>query len=185
MDAGAGAYRVFSSGRIRAGCSERLWEDGLGSSSLALSGLGRPLGLCIFSSGRYSRPRRQRLYPGHWPNVPSSPATFIFHLITGLIYPVFGSWAWGGLFNGGGWLESLGFIDFAGSTVVHSVGGWAALAGALVVGPRVGKYDKDGKPNHASRDIASRWRRWAFSFCGLAGLVSMQDRQLPVPQISR
>jgi Amt family ammonium transporter len=69
--------------------------------------------------------------------------------ITGLIYPVFGAWAWGGLFNGSGWLEALGFIDFAGSTVVHSVGGWAALAGALVVGPRVGKYAEDGTP----RDI--------------------------------
>ena len=66
--------------------------------------------------------------------------------ITGLIYPVFGAWAWGGLFNGSGWLEALGFIDFAGSTVVHSVGGWAALAGALVVGPRVGKYAEDGTP---------------------------------------
>jgi len=69
--------------------------------------------------------------------------------ITGLIYPIFGAWAWGGLFNGSGWLEALGFIDFAGSTVVHSVGGWAALAGALVVGPRVGKYADDGTP----RDI--------------------------------
>jgi len=69
-------------------------------------------------------------------------------IITGLIYPVFGSWAWGGLFNGSGWLEGLGFIDFAGSTVVHSVGGWAALAGALVVGARVGKYDEHGKPQH-------------------------------------
>jgi len=67
-------------------------------------------------------------------------------LITGLIYPVFGAWAWGGLFNGSGWLEGLGFIDFAGSTVVHSVGGWAALAGALVVGPRIGKYADDGTP---------------------------------------
>jgi Amt family ammonium transporter len=63
-----------------------------------------------------------------------------------LIYPIFGSWAWGGLFHGGGWLEKLGFIDFAGSTVVHSVGGWAALAGAMVLGPRIGKYDKEGKP---------------------------------------
>ena len=69
-------------------------------------------------------------------------------VITGLIYPVFGSWAWGGLGNGSGWLESLGFIDFAGSTVVHSIGGWAALAGALVVGPRVGKFNEDGKPKH-------------------------------------
>jgi len=65
-------------------------------------------------------------------------------IISALIYPVFGSWAWGSLFNGNGWLESLGFIDFAGSTVVHSVGGWAALAGAMVLGPRMGKYAKDG-----------------------------------------
>ncbi|WP_300671955.1 ammonium transporter [Desulfoluna sp.] len=66
-------------------------------------------------------------------------------IISALIYPIFGSWAWGGLLNGGGWLEKLGFIDFAGSTVVHSVGGWAALAGAIVLGPRLGKYTKDGK----------------------------------------
>lgn len=65
-------------------------------------------------------------------------------MISAFIYPIFGSWAWGGLFNGGGWLENLGFIDFAGSTVVHSTGGWAALAGALVLGPRLGKYAKDG-----------------------------------------
>ena len=65
--------------------------------------------------------------------------------ISAIIYPIFGSWAWGSLFNGSGWLEGLGFIDFAGSTVVHSVGGWAALAGAIVLGPRMGKYMKDGK----------------------------------------
>ncbi|MFO7987405.1 MAG: ammonium transporter [Desulfatiglandaceae bacterium] len=64
--------------------------------------------------------------------------------ICGIIYPVFGSWAWGGLFHGGGWLEKLGFIDFAGSTVVHSVGGWAALAGTMVLGPRIGKFTKEG-----------------------------------------
>ena len=55
--------------------------------------------------------------------------------ITGLIYPVVGRWIWGG-----GWLSDLGFMDFAGSTVVHSVGGWAGLAGAFVLGPRIGKY---------------------------------------------
>ncbi|MFP4446344.1 MAG: ammonium transporter [Desulfosudaceae bacterium] len=66
-------------------------------------------------------------------------------ILSALIYPVFGSWAWGSLFNGSGWLEGLGFIDFAGSTVVHSVGGWAALAGTLILGPRLGKYGKDGK----------------------------------------
>lgn len=65
-------------------------------------------------------------------------------VLSALIYPIFGSWAWGSLFNGSGWLEGLGFIDFAGSTVVHSVGGWAALAGAIVLGPRIGKFTKDG-----------------------------------------
>ena len=70
-------------------------------------------------------------------------------LISLVIYPVFGSWAWGSLLAGNGWLENLGtgaFCDFAGSTVVHSVGGWLALAGAIVLGPRIGKYGPDGKP---------------------------------------
>jgi len=66
-------------------------------------------------------------------------------IISAVIYPIFGSWAWGSLYKGSGWLEGLGFIDFAGSTVVHSVGGWAALAGAIVLGPRLGKYDEKGK----------------------------------------
>jgi len=66
--------------------------------------------------------------------------------VSAVVYPVFGSWAWGGLYHGGGWLERLGFIDFAGSTVVHSIGGWAALAGAMVLGPRLGKYGPDGSP---------------------------------------
>lgn len=57
------------------------------------------------------------------------------------IYPVVGHWAWGD-----GWLSKLGFCDFAGSTVVHSVGGWAALVGAMMLGPRIGKYGPDGKP---------------------------------------
>ncbi|GAA5074626.1 ammonium transporter [Roseibacterium beibuensis] len=61
-------------------------------------------------------------------------------LLTGVMYPISGSWQWGG-----GWLSEAGFSDFAGSTVVHSVGGWAALAGAIVLGPRLGKYSKDGK----------------------------------------
>ncbi len=66
-------------------------------------------------------------------------------IISLIIYPIFGSWAWGGLYHGGGWLEKLGFIDFAGSTVVHSVGAWSALAGAIILGPRIGKYDRNGR----------------------------------------
>jgi Amt family ammonium transporter len=63
-------------------------------------------------------------------------------IITLVIYPISGHWAWGG-----GWLGGLGFMDFAGSTVVHSVGGWAALIGAAILGPRTGKYTAEGKPN--------------------------------------
>ena len=67
-------------------------------------------------------------------------------VITAIIYPMFGHWAWGNLLlDQPSWLADMGFIDFAGSTVVHSVGGWAALAGAIVVGPRLGKYSADGK----------------------------------------
>ncbi|HOO71071.1 MAG TPA: ammonium transporter [Spirochaetota bacterium] len=62
-------------------------------------------------------------------------------IISLVVYPISGHWIWGG-----GWLSSLGFIDFAGSTVVHSVGGWAALMGALLLGPRIGKYSPDGRP---------------------------------------
>lgn len=67
-------------------------------------------------------------------------------LICLLIYPVFASWVWGGYFGGTGWLTELGFIDFAGSTVVHSIGGWLALAGILVIGPRLGRFAPDGTP---------------------------------------
>ncbi len=67
-------------------------------------------------------------------------------LVTAIIYPVSGHWAWGSLTGNGGWLGDMGFADFAGSTVVHSVGGWIALAGAMLVGPRTGKYAADGTP---------------------------------------
>ncbi|NCC23919.1 MAG: ammonium transporter [Deltaproteobacteria bacterium] len=69
-------------------------------------------------------------------------------VVTGFIYPIFGHWAWGSLWlgdSGAGWLEGLGFVDFAGSTVVHSVGAWIGLAGAVVLGARTGKYSVDGK----------------------------------------
>ena len=65
---------------------------------------------------------------------------FLFTLIlTALIYPIIGAWTWGG-----GWLDQMGFQDFAGSTIVHSTGGWAALAGIMVLGPRLGKFRRNG-----------------------------------------
>nr|WP_315870965.1 ammonium transporter [Trichocoleus desertorum] len=63
-------------------------------------------------------------------------------LLVGIAYPLTGHWIWGG-----GWLAKAGFFDFAGSTVVHAVGGWAALMGAIILGPRIGKYNEDGSSN--------------------------------------
>ena len=67
------------------------------------------------------------------------PFFFFVALLCGLIYPTVGSWVWGG-----GWLSEMGFKDFAGSTLVHSVGGWAALTGAIILGARRGRFGKDG-----------------------------------------
>ena len=94
---------------------------------------------------------------------------FLFTVfLTALIYPIVGAWTWGG-----GWLNEMGFQDFAGSTIVHSTGGWAALAGALVVGPRLGKYRPDGsvKPTPPSNvpivtlGVFILWLGW-FGFNG-------------------
>ena len=69
------------------------------------------------------------------------PFLLFITVLTAIIYPIQGAWSWGG-----GWLSQMGFLDFAGSTIVHSVGGWAALTGALIVGPRYGKFAPDGTP---------------------------------------
>ncbi len=74
------------------------------------------------------------------------PFIIFVALLTGVIYPIAGSWVWGG-----GWLSEMGFSDFAGSTVVHSVGGWAALTGALLLGARKGRFNAvDGRPRSLS-----------------------------------
>ncbi|MBI4208831.1 MAG: ammonium transporter [Deltaproteobacteria bacterium] len=87
-------------------------------------------------------------------------------ILVGIMYPITGHWIWGG-----GWLAQKGFWDFAGSTVVHSVGGWAALAGAILLGPRIGKYAPDGSvrpiPGHnmtaATLGVFVLWFGW-FGF---------------------
>ncbi len=97
-------------------------------------------------------------------------------LISLIIYPVSGHWIWGG-----GWLAQLGFHDFAGSTAVHMVGGICALIGAAILGPRIGKYDKDGKPRaipgHSitlgALGVFILWFCW-FGFNG-GSTVSMTD----------
>ena len=94
-------------------------------------------------------------------------------VLTGVIYPIQGSWQWGG-----GWLSEMGFSDFAGSTIVHSTGGWAALMGALILGPRLGKYVKGGGVNPmpgSSMPLATLgtfilWLGW-FGFNGASQLA--------------
>jgi len=105
-------------------------------------------------------------------------------VLTAIIYPVQASWKWGG-----GFLQTMGFQDFAGSTVVHSVGGWAALAGAIILGPRLGKY-KDGKVNPmpgsnlalATLGMFILWLGW-FGFNG--GSQLYMDTAGNVADISR
>ncbi|MDR1045331.1 MAG: ammonium transporter [Candidatus Adiutrix sp.] len=96
-------------------------------------------------------------------------------LVSALVYPVSGHWVWNGLYGlSQGWIEKMGFIDFAGSTVVHSVGGWIALAGAIVVGPRLGKYDSGGTvraiPGHnmplVALGVFILWFAWFGFNCG-------------------
>ena len=111
-----------------------------------------------------------------------SSYVFASIMITAIIYPVFGSWAWGGMFGGEGWLANMGFIDFAGSSVVHSVGGWCALAGIIVLGPRLGKYASDGSireiPGHNLTLVAIGgfilWMAW-FGFNGGSLLKASTD----------
>lgn len=102
-------------------------------------------------------------------------------LITAVIYPVFGSWAWGGVNGGEGWLAQLGFIDFAGSTVVHGVGGWVALAGILILGPRLGRHGPAGElrelPGHNLNLVALGgfilWFGW-FGFNGGSAMAASE-----------
>ena len=105
-------------------------------------------------------------------------------LIAGLIYPVFGHWAWGGLDIGEnyGWLRTIGFVDFAGSTVVHSVGGWVALAVLIIIGPRRGRFDADGNPQRIPpSNLALATLGGIFLLVGLLGFnagssLALDDR---------
>ncbi len=111
----------------------------------------------------------------------------IVFVISGLIYPVFGHWAWNGLAGEStGWLEDLGFIDFAGSTVVHSVGGWSALAILLIIGARKGRFAEDGTPHSfpgtniplAALGVMLLWFGW-IGFNGGSTLV-MDSTVVPI-----
>ena len=99
-------------------------------------------------------------------------------LVSGLIYPIVGQWVWGGLWDDDhtGWLQSIGFIDYAGATVVHSVGAWVALAALAVLGPRIGRFGKKRRRINASSlpsvvlGTLVLWFGW-IGFNGGAGLA--------------
>jgi len=105
-------------------------------------------------------------------------------IISTIVYPVSGHWVWGGALNGtvDGWLGKIGFIDFAGSTVVHSVGGWVSLAILLIVGPRAGRFSSDGKVNKINGSsipmavvgVMLLWFGW-FGFNGGSTLAMNSD----------
>ncbi len=107
-------------------------------------------------------------------------------VITLIIYPVSGHWKWGG-----GWLNELGFQDFAGSTIVHSVGAWVGLAGAIILGPRIGKYGKDGKakaiPGHnltlGALGVFILWFGW-FGFNPGSQLAATGDSTIAIGKIA-
>lgn len=94
-------------------------------------------------------------------------------IIGALVYPVIGHWCWGGTFTGqaNGWLQEKGFVDFAGSTVVHSVGGWVSLAALIIIGPRKGRFGPGAKPIQPSNiplavlGVMILWFGW-FGFNG-------------------
>ncbi len=98
----------------------------------------------------------------------------ITFFISAFIYPVYGHWAWAGLYGQSkGWLENLGFIDFAGSAVVHSIGGWVSLAGAMILGPRIGRYTNktvNAIPGHSltlgALGVFILWFAWYGFNCG-------------------
>lgn len=102
-------------------------------------------------------------------------------IITALIYPVYGAWAWGGEGQQLGWLRAMGFIDFAGSSVVHAIGGWSALAALLVVGPRLGRFGPNGQPRQilghnlplVSLGAFILWLGWFGFNAGSTGGLSM------------
>ncbi|MEN8720902.1 MAG: ammonium transporter [Oceanococcaceae bacterium] len=111
-----------------------------------------------------------------WPYILGSVA------ITALIYPLYGSWVWGSFYDGSGWLAERGFVDFAGSTVVHSIGGWCALAAVIVLGPRLGRFAANGQPRAipghnlplAALGVFVLWLGW-FGFNGGSTLAASVD----------
>ncbi|MBI1348089.1 ammonium transporter [bacterium] len=105
-------------------------------------------------------------------------------LVSGVIYPVYGHWAWGGI-EGDGWLKALGFIDFAGSSVVHSIGAWFSLAAILIIGPRLGRFDDPDRPiraHHLPMAMLGAFLLW-FGWFGFNGGSALAPDAIAVKAI--
>ena len=133
----------------------------------------------IFFSKVCLPPLQQQLFPEQLLSVSNYlDLCYLQYLYVGIVYPIVGAWKWGG-----GFLDAWGFYDFAGSTLVHSVGGWGALITIYLLGARIGKFDKDGKPKAlpghslpiASAGVFILWLGW-FGFNG--GSVLSADPEL-------
>mgnify|MGYP005847309059 CR=1 FL=1 len=155
------------------------WDGWWGTTAFALDGVDEPMELAIFVF--------QVAFAGTAATIVSGAvaermrfATYVISaiVVVAIIYPVSGHWIWAS----GGWLAEIGFVDFAGSTVVHSLGGWVGLAGALLLGPRLGRFDADGKPRKihgqslvlAVIGVIILWFGW-FGFNGGSTLTASAD----------
>ncbi|WP_404415572.1 ammonium transporter [Marinospirillum sp.] len=157
----------------------------MGTDSFMLQGNDEPFGLIFFAFQAVFAGTAVTIMSGAVAERVKFHAYLVIAVVIGaLIYPVVGHWIWGGAYLTGedGWLAAMGFMDFAGSTVVHSVGGWMGLAGIMLLGPRIGRFDADGKPRNipgcnvamASIGVLILWFGW-FGFNGGSTLEASTD----------
>ncbi len=132
------------------------------------------LSLLSLSSRQFSVQQQQLSFLELWQKRTKFISYCIYSaIISLLVYPIEAHWIWGG-----GWLADLGFHDFAGSTCVHMAGGVAAFVGAAILGPRIGKYDKNGKAKAIPGHSLYTGRTWLLLSFGSAGSDSMVRQQL-------
>lgn len=156
-----------------------------GTDSFMLKGADEPFALIFFAFQAVFAGTAVTIMSGAVAERVKFHAYLIVAVVIGaMVYPVAGHWIWGGAYLEGedGWLAAMGFMDFAGSTVVHSVGGWVGLAGIIVLGSRIGRFDADGKPRDipgcnvamASIGVLILWFGW-FGFNGGSTLAASTD----------
>lgn len=158
------------------------WQGWIGMSGFFLQGMESPFKYAFFIFQAVFAGTAATIVSGAVAERIQFKGYIIGSIVLGLfIYPVAGHWIWGGAILDGeaGWLADLGFVDFAGSTVVHGLGGWVGLAAVLVLGPRIGRFDEQGQPQdiqghniaYSAIGIFILWFGW-FGFNGGSTLVA-------------